>query len=150
MKLNRARARRTLETRVAGLGQRLGALPPGGWVRAMRGALGMSSYQLASRMGFSPSRVRQFEAEEVAGSIRLSTLRLAAEAMHCRLIYALEPTEPLDDIVLRQAYAKAARQLSIESPDDLLAGESDVAHDSRIDELEELTMHFVDRRDLWS
>jgi hypothetical protein len=101
-------------------------------------------------MGFSPSRVRQFEAEEVAGSIRLSTLRRAAEAMHCRLIYALEPKEPLEDIVLRQAYTKAAKLLSIESPDDLLAGQSDMRPDPRIDELEELTMHFVDHRGLWN
>jgi hypothetical protein len=100
-------------------------------------------------MGFSPSRVRQFEAEEVAGSIRLSVLRRAAEAMSCRLVYGLVPKAPLEDIVLRQAYLKAATKLSILSPDDPLAGDPDSVPLWRIDELEDLTMHFVDHRDLW-
>jgi predicted DNA-binding mobile mystery protein A len=119
-------------------------------MRTMRDALGMSGYQLARRMGFSPTRVRQFEAEEVAGSIRLGTLRRAAEAMNCTLVYALSPNEPLEDIVLRQAYLKAAAQLSILGAEHPLAGDPDLVPRTRIDELEDLTMHFVDHRDLWS
>jgi len=115
----------------------------------MRDALGMSSYQLARRMGFSPTRVRQFEAEEVGGSIRLGTLRRAAEAMNCTLVYALSPNEPLEDIVLRQAYLKAA-QLCILGGDPPSIGDLDLVPRTKIDELEDLTMHFVDHRDLWS
>jgi predicted DNA-binding mobile mystery protein A len=116
----------------------------------MRDALGMSGYQLARRMGFSPTRVRQFEAEEVDGSIRLGILRRAAEAMNCTLVYALSPNEPLEDIVFRQAYLKAAAQLCITGADHPSAGDPDLVPRTRIDELEDLTMHFVDHRDLWS
>ena len=136
--------------RLAGIGERLGAPPPRGWLRAMRDALGMSSYQLARRMGFSPTRVRQFEAEEVDGSIRLGTLRRAAEAMNCRLVYALSPNEPLDDIVLRQAYLKAAAQLCVLGANHPSAGDADLVPQTSIDELEDLTLHFVDHRDLWN
>jgi predicted DNA-binding mobile mystery protein A len=149
MKHHRSRARRILEMRLAGIGERLGAPPPAGWLRTMRDALGMSSYQLARRMGFSPTRVRQFEAEEVGGSIRLGTLRRAAEAMNCTLVYALSPNEPLEDIVLRQAYLKAAAQLCILGADPPSIGDLDLVPRTKIDELEDLTMHFVDHRDLW-
>ena len=150
MKHNRGHARRIIETRVDGLGERLRDPPLGGWVKAMRDALGMSSYQLARRMGFSQTRVRQFEAEEIAGSIRLSALHRAAEAMNCRLVYGLVPKQPLEEIVLRQAYLKAATQLAILDPDDASAEDSDSEPHPRIDELEDLTMHFMDHRDLWS
>lgn len=115
----------------------------------MRDALGMSSYQLAKRMGFSPTRVRQFEAEELDGSIRLGILRRAAEAMNCTLVYLLAPKEPLEDIVLRQAHLKAATQLSIVGHDHPSTGDPDLVPRTRIDELEDLTMHFVDHRDSW-
>jgi predicted DNA-binding mobile mystery protein A len=116
----------------------------------MRDALGMSSYQLARRMGFSATRVRQFEQEEVAGSIRLSVLGRAAEALNCRLCYALVPKEPLEDIVLRQAYRKASARLRAVGPDHQGVRDPDLAERKRMDELEGLTLHFVDHRDLWS
>jgi hypothetical protein len=46
----------------------------------------------------------------------LSTLRRAAEALNCRLFYVLVPEEPLEDMVLRQAYAKAVEELSWAAP----------------------------------
>lgn len=116
----------------------------------MRDALGMSSYQLAKRAGFSQTRVRQLEAEEVAGWIRLANLRRAAEAMNCRLVYALVPIEPLDDIVFRQAYLKAVTQLCALGTGHPSEEDPDLIPPRRIDELEDLILHFVDHRDLWS
>lgn len=150
MSHNRERARRALETRVAGLGERIGIPPGGGWVRAVREALGMSSYQLARRMGVSQTRIIQFERKEVDGSIRLASLQRAAEAMQCAFVYAIVPKEPFEDIVLRQAYLKAATELSLLGPDHASTGDPDPVPQTRIDELEDLTLHFVDHRSLWS
>lgn len=110
----------------------------------------MSSYQLARRMGFSPTRIRQFEREEVAGSIRLSILYRAAEALNCRLLYFFVPKEPLEDMVLRQAYLKAAAELGISDHEPPVGEEPKSSGLSRIDELEDLTIHYVDHADLWS
>jgi predicted DNA-binding mobile mystery protein A len=115
----------------------------------MSHALGMSSYQLARRMGFSPTRVREFERAEVDGSIRLSSLRCAAEALNCQLTYAFVPNEALDDMVQRQAYFKACAQLCKWGPDHPRAGDPDLVAEERIDELEDEALHFVDHRDLW-
>jgi predicted DNA-binding mobile mystery protein A len=109
----------------------------------------MSSYQLAKRMDFSPTRVRQLEGQEVDGSIRLSVLRRAAEAMNCSFFYVFVPNVPLEQMVLRQARHKAAERLSISDPDGLYEEEENRAVVWLIEDLEDLTLHFVDHRDLW-
>jgi predicted DNA-binding mobile mystery protein A len=115
----------------------------------MRQALCMSGPELAKRMGRSSSRVGQIEEAEVNGSILVSTLRRAAEAMNCRLVYAFVPTEPLEQMVIRQAHIKAAMRLSIADPDALEESE-DKWDRLRLDQLEDLTFEYVDRQGLWS
>lgn len=83
--------------------------PPRGWIRAIRESLGMTATQLARRMGITQATVTEFETSEVKGSIRLDTLRRAAEAMNCTLVYAFVPKEPLEKIVEDRAYNVAAQ-----------------------------------------
>ena len=77
--------------------------PPKGWVRAIRDALGMTSAQLARRIGVSQPRVVELEQSEVSGSITLHSLQRAAEALGCRVVYALVPDEPLEKTVRERA-----------------------------------------------
>jgi predicted DNA-binding mobile mystery protein A len=72
-----------------------GLQPPRGWIRAIREALGMSGAQLAARLGVTPPRVTVLERDEVAGAVSLKTLRQAAEALDCVLVYALVPLPAL-------------------------------------------------------
>ncbi len=66
--------------------------PPRGWIRAVRTALGMSMRQMAERMGAASSTtVAQSEASEASGGISLRTLRAAADALECDVVYALVP-----------------------------------------------------------
>ncbi len=85
--------------------------PSGGWVRAIRTALGMSSEQLAKRMQVSPQNVRKHEKGEAQGKLTLESLRRAAEALDCRLVYALVPRKPLDNLVRDRARVLAEKQL---------------------------------------
>lgn len=85
--------------------------PARGWVRAIRDALGMTTGQLAERLGITQSSVSKLEASEAAGSIRLSSLAAAAEALGCTLVYALVPNESLDAAVKSRARDVAAREL---------------------------------------
>ena len=55
--------------------------PKTGWIRAIRDALGMSSSQLAKRMGISQQAVTNLEQREAQGSATLSALRAAAAAL---------------------------------------------------------------------
>ncbi|MBL8552431.1 MAG: mobile mystery protein A [Hyphomonadaceae bacterium] len=88
------------------------ARPPRGWVRAIRDALGMTSRQLAARMGLSQPTIIALEKGEEAETVSLKTLRLAAEALDCRLVYALVPKASLEDAVQERARALADAYLA--------------------------------------
>jgi predicted DNA-binding mobile mystery protein A len=88
------------------------ARPPKGWVRAIRNALGMTTQQLGTRMGVSQSRIPELEQAEVAGNITLKSLERAAEAMGCRVVYALVPEKSLAEIVQSRAELIAEHQLA--------------------------------------
>jgi|BarGraIncu00222A_1022003.scaffolds.fasta_scaffold02298_6 predicted DNA-binding mobile mystery protein A len=74
-----------------------------GWVRAIREALQMSAADLGSRMGVSRQAITAMEASERAGTVRMSTLAAAAEAMDCELVWALVPRTTLQGTVEAQA-----------------------------------------------
>jgi predicted DNA-binding mobile mystery protein A len=84
--------------------------PPKGWVRAVRDALGMTTAQLARRLGVSQPRIVELEQSEMSGSVTLHTLQRASEALGCRLVYALVPERPLAEIVRERADKVAERQ----------------------------------------
>lgn len=65
------------------------ARPPRGWIKAIREALGMTTKQLAQRLGVVQSRIVAIEKAEVSGSITLDSLERAAHAPDCRLVYTL-------------------------------------------------------------
>jgi predicted DNA-binding mobile mystery protein A len=88
------------------------ARPPRGWIRAIRQALGMTTGQLARRMGVPQPRVVEIERGEAAGKITVQTLERAAEALGCRLVYALVPIEPLGKTLEERAKKIAAEQLA--------------------------------------
>lgn len=101
---NARQAREVLDRRLTPLGPASRfAVPRLGWIRAIRDALGMTAADLATRMGISGASVRAMEDTEVTGGIRLSTLRRAAEAMDCTLVYAFIPNESLQRTVEQQA-----------------------------------------------
>jgi predicted DNA-binding mobile mystery protein A len=104
-----ALARKHLDRRLAA--QDL-ARPPRGWIRAIRDALGMTSAQLAKRIGVSQSRIPRIEKGEIEGSLTLRTLRAVAEGLDCTLVYALVPNQPLDQRVRERAREAAERQLA--------------------------------------
>jgi predicted DNA-binding mobile mystery protein A len=110
---DRMLARRSLEKRLAPIRHDHGlARPPHGWVRAIREALGMTTTQLARRLGVSQSRASRLQQDEVDDAITLHKLREAAAALDCTLIYALVPNRPLDDILLARAQQIAEATLA--------------------------------------
>ncbi len=84
-------------------------LPPEGWLRTMRKALGMSGAQLARKMGVSRALVSQAESNEVSGNVTMKTMQTMAEAMGCRFVYAVLPPKgkETEDVIFVQALKKA-------------------------------------------
>lgn len=107
---------RHLDSRFATLRPLLKAQrPPKGWLRAVRDALGMTTKQFARRLGVSQPRIVELEQSEAGGTVTLNTLQRAAEALGCRLVYALVPEKPLADTVRERAELLARqRQAAVE------------------------------------
>lgn len=92
---------------------RVFAVPPSGWLKAVRGALGLSAAQLARRMGINQASLTRLEAREGQGTVTLESLEKAARAMNCRLIYAIVPDNNYDslDAILRERARMAALRI---------------------------------------
>jgi predicted DNA-binding mobile mystery protein A len=87
---------------------RLCERPSKGWISAIRQSLGMNVRQLGKRMGVTQQLVSKFEKNESNDLITLKSLRKAAAAMDCKLVYAIIPNNgTLEDIITKQAYRKS-------------------------------------------
>lgn len=121
--------------------------PPKGWMRAIRDAIGMTGSQLANRLGMTAQGIVSLERSEASGTIQLNTLRRAAEAMDCVLVYALVPKTSLTEMVERRAREIALQALRRVS-------HSMALEDQQVDrDLEKRIQTYIDTalrdRDLW-
>ncbi len=85
--------------------------PRGGWVAAIRQALGMTQTQLAKRMGIARQSLNQLLDNEIEGTATLAGLQRAADALGCDLQYVLVPRQPLAQMVADQALRRAEQKL---------------------------------------
>ncbi|MEO5926512.1 MAG: mobile mystery protein A [Bryobacteraceae bacterium] len=86
------------------------AVPVRGWIKAIREALGMTTAQLAKRLGVKQPSVVALEQSEAKGSIELATLRRVAAALDCTVVYALVPNRPLEATIRDRARAFLKRR----------------------------------------
>lgn len=108
----RATARRALDKRLTLLrNSEEFARPPRGWIKAIREALGMTTAQLAKRIGVSQPRAVAIEQAEASNAITLESLERAARALDCQLVYALVPRKPLEELVSERATMLAKHRL---------------------------------------
>jgi len=86
--------------------------PPRGWIRAIREATGVTVRELAKRLGRVPSNVIALEKSEADYRISLGHLRTTADAIGCRLVYALVPKSgSIQGLSEERARAKASENV---------------------------------------
>ena len=148
---DRALARKQLDKRLDFL-RSTDALtrPPRGWVKAIREALGMTTAQLANRVGISQPRVVEIEKAEKANAITLDTLERTARAMDCKLVYALVPRRSLDQLVEDRARVLVKTQLDTISHSMALEAQSLPTEDER-EQFEQKVRRTVEKAgsDIW-
>jgi predicted DNA-binding mobile mystery protein A len=99
-------------------------------------------------MGITQPSVQRLELSEAEGTIQLSSLRRAAEALDCEVVYALVPRKTLRETYDAAARAVARRELG-------RVGHSMALEDQAVgdDEDEERLRRFIaeelDPRELW-
>ena len=86
--------------------------PSKGWIRGIRQALGVSSGELARRLGTSRQLPLQLEKGEAEDRITLRSLRAAASALDCDLVYALVPRAgSMQELIEDRARAEAKNRV---------------------------------------
>lgn len=111
---DRATARRQLDKKLNSLrNSHILTRPPRGWVKAIRESLGMTTAQLAKRLGVSQPRAVAIEKAEISGAITLDSLERAAQALDCRLVYTMIPRKPLEELIEERAQRLAKQKLEI-------------------------------------
>jgi predicted DNA-binding mobile mystery protein A len=86
--------------------------PSNGWIRTIRQALGISSGELARRLGTSRQLPLQLEKGEAEDRITLKSLRAAANALDCDLVYALVPRAgSMQELIENRARAEAKNRV---------------------------------------
>ena len=124
----------TLANHLAGI--KICERPSDGWIACVRKSLGMSVRQLAKRTGVAVQSISKFEKNELDDAITLKSLRKIAEAMDCRLVYAMVPINGnLEDSVKKQARLKAAEIISPVAHTMLLEAQEVGDKQSKISEL---------------
>ncbi|HEX4127701.1 MAG TPA: mobile mystery protein A [Acidimicrobiales bacterium] len=124
------------------------ARPHTGWVRAVRGALGMTQASLARRLGVTNAAVTQLERAEVNGGVTLSKLSDVARALDCSLVYALVPNTSLEDTVQRQALRVAKEQMGYIATTMALEDQA-VAEARTSDALADQVRRIIERNEMW-
>lgn len=87
------------------------AIPPTGWIKAIRSALGMSMQQLGNRLNVSKQAVMDMEKREKDGSITIKSLREIARAMDMQLVYGFVPNDGSLDALIEKRATELAIQI---------------------------------------
>lgn len=103
--------REQTDARLTKLRPLLSMMPDGGWIRTIREALGMSTYDLANRVGLDQSRISKIETQEVGGDLMLSTLKKLAEGLNMKFVYGFVPETTLEETVQEQARKIVTNQM---------------------------------------
>lgn len=126
-------------------------LPPEGWIRTARKALGMSAAQLARRLGKTRALVSNTEKAELNGGVTLRTMQSMAEAVNCRFIYAFVPKENAEALIKRRAREKAKRHV-MKAAGHMALEQQTLSQNQIESEIERLTEEILRERpgDLWN
>jgi predicted DNA-binding mobile mystery protein A len=126
-------------------------LPPEGWIRTVRTALGMSGPQLAKRLGVTKSRISKAEHDEPSGSVTLKSMQAMAHAMGCRFVYAIIPEREVEEVIRQRAHQKARAQVKAASTHMALEAQS-LSDEQLAFEVERLAAEMVEKMpsDFWN
>ena len=122
-----------------------------GWLKTVRKALGMSGTQLAKRLGVTKGQISQTESGELSGSVTLKTMQKMAQAMDCRFVYAVIPTQEIEKIIKHRAVLKAKEQIKAASTQ--MALEAQALNDEQLAyAVDQLASEIVEKMpsDLWN
>lgn len=122
-----------------------------GWIKLIREALGMSTQQLANKVGINQSRISRLENAEIDGDLKLSSLKKIAEGLNMQFVYGFVPKHSLEDMVLEQA-KKIARKRMNRVNHTMRLEEQELSDDEKSKAFQDLVQKILieDAKDFWN
>ena len=87
------------------------AVPPTGWIKAIRTAIGMSMQQLGNKLSISKQGIFDIEKREKDGSITIKSLKEIARALDMQLVYGFVPNDGSLDALIEKRATELATQI---------------------------------------
>lgn len=86
------------------------AIPPTGWIKAIRTTLGMSMQQLGNKLSISKQGILDIENREKNGSVTIKSLKEIARVLDMQLVYGFVPNDgSLDALIENRAIELATK-----------------------------------------
>ena len=122
-----------------------------GWIKLIREALGMSTMQLASKVGINQSRISRLENAEIDGDLKLSSLKKIADGLDMQFVYGFVPKDSLENMVLEQA-KKIARRRMKRVNHTMRLEEQELSSDEKSKAFQDLVQKILmeDSKDFWN
>ncbi len=116
------------------------AIPPNGWIKAIRLALGMSMSQLASKLSISKQSIQETELREKEGTVSIKLLKNVANALDMDLVYGFVPKDgSLEELINRKAQ-KLAREIVLRTSNTMKLEEQENSEERIKKAIEERTV----------
>ena len=87
------------------------AMPPTGWIKAIRLALGMSMQQLGNKLSITKQSIHDIEKREKDGSITIKSLKELGRALDMQLVYGFVPNDGSLDALIEKRAIKLATKI---------------------------------------
>lgn len=85
--------------------------PLKGWIKAIRTTLGMTTAQVAVKVGVSQPRIVKIEQNEPLGELKISTMQKVADGLDMEFFYGFIPKKSLEDLVRKRAVEIAKERM---------------------------------------
>lgn len=86
-------------------------MPPAGWIKTIRQALGISARQLGNKLSVSRQAIMDMEKREAEGNITLKALQEVAVSMDMQLVYGFVPNAGSLDALINKRATELATQI---------------------------------------
>src|SRR6478735_2711733 len=85
-------------------------VPPTGWIKAIRTAIGMSMQQLGDKLSVTRQGILDIEKREMEGAITIKSLKEIGRALDMQLVYGFVPNDgSLDALIEKRAMELATK-----------------------------------------
>ena len=95
------------------------AIPPTGWIKAIRKSIGMTMLQLGNRLSVSKQGIQDIEKREKGGNITIKSLKEIAKAMDLEFVYGFVPKDGSLEAMIEKRATELATKIVLRTSNNM-------------------------------